>query len=123
MNKILPSSYTEALLKLPQQIVKSKYCSLFNVEPNVRRVQFSAPSGCTHPNGQRQMDYITLGGLQMTLPFPNIIGNMVTAHTQIKIVLRHPNIRQNHIFILSSIGGNTRTNAMISVAEERSSPP
>src|SRR5699024_5745810 len=46
------------------------------------------------------MDYIALGGHKQILSFPNVIRHMVTANTQVNVIFRYPEIRQNDIFII-----------------------
>ena len=46
------------------------------------------------------MDHISLGGHQHALALPQVIGNMVTAYTQVKGLLRYPEVRQNVVFVL-----------------------
>ena len=46
------------------------------------------------------MHYIALSSHQYTLSFPLVIGNMISAHTQVKGFFRYPEVGQNIIFIL-----------------------
>src|SRR5699024_867487 len=46
------------------------------------------------------VDHIALGGHQHTLALPQVIGDMVTAHTEIEGFLRYPEVRQNIVFVL-----------------------
>ena len=46
------------------------------------------------------MNYIALGSLQKALTFPQVIGNVVTAHTQIHLFLRYPEVWKDHIFVI-----------------------
>ena len=46
------------------------------------------------------VDYISFGGLQETLLLPDIVWNMVTAHSKFQRIFRYPEIRENHIFII-----------------------
>ena len=46
------------------------------------------------------MHYIALSSHQYTLLFPQVIGNMISAHTQVKGFFRYPEVGQNIICIL-----------------------
>ena len=46
------------------------------------------------------VDHISLGGHQRPLALPQVIGNMVTADTQVKGLLRYPEVRQNVVFVI-----------------------
>ena len=43
---------------------------------------------------------ISLGGLQKALPFPHIVWHMVTPDTQLQVVLRYPEVRQDDVFVV-----------------------
>lgn len=43
---------------------------------------------------------ISLSGFQITLPFPYIVGNVVTSYTERQGFLRQPEIRQNVIMLI-----------------------
>ena len=46
------------------------------------------------------VDYISLRGLEVPLPLPDIVRHMVAADAQVDIVLRYPEVRQHSVFIL-----------------------
>ncbi len=51
------------------------------------------------------MHYVPFRGLQISLPLPNVIRHMVTAHTQVKCIFWYPKIRQDTIFIILVLWG------------------
>ena len=46
------------------------------------------------------MNDIALGGQQKALPLPHIVWHMVTPDTQIEVVLRNPEVRQDDVFVV-----------------------
>ena len=69
------------------------------------------------------MNHIALGGLEATLTLPHIVGNMVAVHAQGQIIPGIQKYGRMMYLSSSSSGGKTRTKEVISVVEERSSPP
>ena len=72
------------------------------------------------------VDDISLGGFQIPLLFPHIIGNVIPAHPQVEIILRYPEERQDHIFIAFIFrreyqheGGNIRGGGKVKAAIAR----
>ena len=46
------------------------------------------------------MNDITLGGLQKALPLPHVVWHMVTLDSEVEIVLRYPEVRQDDVFVV-----------------------
>lgn len=43
---------------------------------------------------------IALGGLQISLPLPHIVWHMVTPDSQVEVVLRYPEVRQDDVLVI-----------------------
>ena len=46
------------------------------------------------------MNDIALGGLQISLPLPHIVWHMVTPDSQVEVVLRYPEVRQDDVLVI-----------------------
>lgn len=46
------------------------------------------------------VDHISFGGLQEALLLPDIVWNMVTAHSKLQCIFRYPEVREDHVFII-----------------------
>ena len=46
------------------------------------------------------VNHISLCGLEVTLPLPDVIRHMVAADAQVDVVLRYPEVRQYGVFVL-----------------------
>ena len=46
------------------------------------------------------VDYIALGGLEVSLTLPYIVWHMVTPDSEVEVVLRYPEVRQDDVFVV-----------------------
>ena len=69
------------------------------------------------------VNHISLGGLEVALPLPDVIRHMVAADAQVDVVFRYPEVRQYGVFVLliqrrkdQYKGGNIRGAGQIQTA-------
>ena len=90
---------------------------LANIEPGTQLLDEGLDRGVVH--------HVALSGLQEALLMPGVVGHVIAGDSQRQVVFGDPKPRRDHILtlIITSLGGNTSTNAVMSVVEARSSPP
>ena len=46
------------------------------------------------------VDDVALGGFEISLPLPDIVGNMVELYSQVERFFRHPEVRQDAVLVI-----------------------